>query len=75
VSNLHIPGYERPWEQQFGAPARIASALEIMLEGPIGAASFNNEFGRRRCAATSVPSSSAPPAMRPSACAATTSRS
>src|SRR5712671_4351233 len=46
VSNLHIPGYERPWEQQFGAPARIASALEIMLEGPIGAASFNNEFGR-----------------------------
>ncbi len=46
VSNLHIPGYERPWEQAFGAPARIASALEIMLEGPIGAASFNNEFGR-----------------------------
>ena len=46
VSNLRIPGYERPWEQPFGAPARIASALEIMLEGPIGAASFNNEFGR-----------------------------
>jgi len=46
VSNLRIPGYERPWEQEFGAPARIASALEIMLEGPIGAASFNNEFGR-----------------------------
>ncbi len=46
VSNLRIPGYERPWERDFGAPARIASALEIMTEGPIGAASFNNEFGR-----------------------------
>jgi phosphoribosylformylglycinamidine synthase len=46
VSHLRIPGYERPWERPFGAPARIASALEIMLEGPIGAASFNNEFGR-----------------------------
>jgi phosphoribosylformylglycinamidine synthase len=46
VSNLRIPGFERPWERDFGAPARIASALEIMTEGPIGAASFNNEFGR-----------------------------
>jgi len=46
VSHLRIPGYERPWEQDFGAPARIASPLEIMIEGPIGAASFNNEFGR-----------------------------
>jgi phosphoribosylformylglycinamidine synthase len=46
VSSLRIPGFERPWEPQFGAPARIASALEIMLEGPVGAASFNNEFGR-----------------------------
>ncbi len=46
VSNLRIPGYERPWERDFGSPARIASALEIMIEGPIGAASFNNEFGR-----------------------------
>ncbi len=46
VSHLRIPGYERPWERAFGAPARIASPLEIMLEGPIGAASFNNEFGR-----------------------------
>jgi phosphoribosylformylglycinamidine synthase len=46
VSNLRIPGYQRPWEHEFGAPARIASALDIMLEGPIGAASFNNEFGR-----------------------------
>ena len=46
VSNLRIPGYERPWEQPAAAPARIASALDIMIEGPIGAASFNNEFGR-----------------------------
>jgi phosphoribosylformylglycinamidine synthase len=46
VSHLRIPGFERPWERDFGRPARIASALEIMLEGPLGAASFNNEFGR-----------------------------
>ncbi len=46
VSNLRIPGYLRPWEHEFGRPGRIASALEIMLDGPIGAASFNNEFGR-----------------------------
>ncbi len=46
VSNLRIPGALRPWETDYGRPARIASALEIMLEGPIGAASFNNEFGR-----------------------------
>src|SRR5277367_989277 len=46
VSHLRIPGYGRPWEREFGRPARIASALDIMIEGPIGAASFNNEFGR-----------------------------
>jgi phosphoribosylformylglycinamidine synthase len=46
VSNLRIPGFEQPWEQDHGRPNRIASALDIMLEGPIGAASFNNEFGR-----------------------------
>ncbi len=46
VSNLRIPGFEQPWERDLGKPSRIASALEIMLEGPIGAASFNNEFGR-----------------------------
>jgi phosphoribosylformylglycinamidine synthase len=46
VSNLRIPGFVQPWEQDLGRPARIAPALEIMLEGPIGAASFNNEFGR-----------------------------
>ncbi|MGH8199514.1 MAG: phosphoribosylformylglycinamidine synthase [Steroidobacteraceae bacterium] len=46
VSNLRIPGYERPWERPAAIPTRIASALDIMLDGPIGAASFNNEFGR-----------------------------
>jgi phosphoribosylformylglycinamidine synthase len=47
VSNLCIPGAGQPWEHGSGArPARIASALQIMLEGPIGAAAFNNEFGR-----------------------------
>ncbi len=46
VSNLRIPGFEQPWETDHGRPRRIASALDIMLEGPIGAAAFNNEFGR-----------------------------
>ncbi|MEO8508249.1 MAG: phosphoribosylformylglycinamidine synthase [Betaproteobacteria bacterium] len=46
VSNLRIPGLTHAWEVDYGKPERIASALSIMLEGPIGAASFNNEFGR-----------------------------
>jgi phosphoribosylformylglycinamidine synthase len=46
VSHLRIPGFERPWEKDFGSPQRIASALDIMIDGPIGAAAFNNEFGR-----------------------------
>ena len=46
VSNLRIPGAEQPWEEDFGKPERIASALQIMLDGPIGAASYGNEFGR-----------------------------
>jgi phosphoribosylformylglycinamidine synthase len=46
VSHLRIPGFAQPWERDFGRPARIASALDIMVEGPIGAAAFNNEFGR-----------------------------
>ena len=46
VSNLRIPGFVQPWEQDLGKPARIASALQIMLDGPIGAASYSNEFGR-----------------------------
>ena len=51
VSHLRIPGFLQPWEQLPGKPApgkpeRIASALEIMLEGPLGSSAFNNEFGR-----------------------------
>ena len=46
VSNLNIPGFEQPWEMPYGKPSRIVSALQIMLEGPIGGAAFNNEFGR-----------------------------
>ena len=46
VSNLKIPGFEQPWEGDYGKPGRIVSALDIMLEGPIGGAAFNNEFGR-----------------------------
>ncbi|NBC49336.1 MAG: phosphoribosylformylglycinamidine synthase [Gammaproteobacteria bacterium] len=46
VSNLRIPGAELPWERDWGRPSRICSALEIMRDGPIGAAAFNNEFGR-----------------------------
>jgi phosphoribosylformylglycinamidine synthase len=53
VSNLNIPGFKQPWEMHqgaadgcYGTPSRIASALQIMVEGPIGAAAFNNEFGR-----------------------------
>ena len=47
VSNLHLPGTDEPWERDpYGAPGHIASPLEIMVEGPIGAAAFNNEFGR-----------------------------
>lgn len=46
VSNLRLPGLSRPWEKPESRPARIASPLEIMKEGPIGSASFNNEFGR-----------------------------
>ena len=46
VSNLLIPGAEQPWEKNYGKPERIVSALEIMLESPIGAAGYANEFGR-----------------------------
>ncbi|MDD5580570.1 MAG: phosphoribosylformylglycinamidine synthase [Methylobacter sp.] len=46
VSHLKIPGFYQPWEEENGKPERIASALNIMLEGPLGAAAFNNEFGR-----------------------------
>ncbi|WP_203141870.1 phosphoribosylformylglycinamidine synthase [Marinobacter mangrovi] len=46
VSNLNLPGDLQPWEAEYGKPERIASPLDIMIEGPIGGASFNNEFGR-----------------------------
>lgn len=46
VSNLRIPGFEQPWEEDFGKPERIVTALDIMTEGPLGGAAFNNEFGR-----------------------------
>ncbi len=47
VSNLHLPGTDEPWERApVGKPAHIASALQIMTEGPLGGAAFNNEFGR-----------------------------
>ena len=47
VSNLHLPGTSEPWERDpCGKPEHIASALQIMIDGPIGGAAFNNEFGR-----------------------------
>jgi phosphoribosylformylglycinamidine synthase len=47
VSHLRIPGFEQPWEIDcIGAPDRIASPLQIMIDGPLGGAAFNNEFGR-----------------------------
>ena len=46
VSNLNIPGAKQPWEKPYGKPNRITSALDIMLDAPIGAANYANEFGR-----------------------------
>src|SRR5690242_16420230 len=46
VSHLRIPGFEQPWEKTLGKPDRIVSAMDIMIDGPIGGAAFNNEFGR-----------------------------
>ncbi|HKU87279.1 MAG TPA: phosphoribosylformylglycinamidine synthase [Casimicrobiaceae bacterium] len=46
TSHLRIPALPQPWEFDYGKPDRIVSALSIMLDGPIGAAAFNNEFGR-----------------------------
>lgn len=46
VSNLNLPGAGVPWEVPYGKPERIVSALDIMIDGPIGGAAFNNEFGR-----------------------------
>ncbi|TDR28866.1 phosphoribosylformylglycinamidine synthase [Hydromonas duriensis] len=50
VSNLHLPDAPRAWEVNYGKPERIVSALDVMLEGPIGGAAFNNEFGRANLA-------------------------
>ncbi|MES2832092.1 MAG: phosphoribosylformylglycinamidine synthase [Pseudomonadota bacterium] len=47
VSNLLLPDAVQPWESPaYGKPERIASALQIMIDGPLGGAAFNNEFGR-----------------------------
>jgi phosphoribosylformylglycinamidine synthase len=46
VSNLQIPGFEQPWEENYGKPNRIVTPLDIMIDGPLGGAAFNNEFGR-----------------------------
>jgi phosphoribosylformylglycinamidine synthase len=46
VSNLKLPGALQPWEKENGKPGRIVTALDIMIEGPLGGAAFNNEFGR-----------------------------
>src|SRR5204863_2094445 len=46
VSNLKLPGAVQPWEKENGKPGRIVTALDIMIEGPLGGAAFNNEFGR-----------------------------
>jgi len=46
VSNLRIPEFVQPWETDFGKPSRIVTAFDIMVEGPLGGAAFNNEFGR-----------------------------
>jgi phosphoribosylformylglycinamidine synthase len=46
VSNLHVPGYEQPWEKPYGKPERISSAFNIMIDAPLGGAGFANEFGR-----------------------------
>jgi phosphoribosylformylglycinamidine synthase len=66
VSNLKIPGAIQPWEKDFGKPGRIVSALNIMIDGPLGGAAFNNEFGRPaingyfRTFEQEVPAASAP---------------
>ena len=46
TSNLQVPGFRQPWEQDYGKPEHIASPLDIMTDGPLGGAAFNNEFGR-----------------------------
>ena len=70
VSNLNLPGAVQPWEQDHGKPDRIVSALDIMIEGPLGGAAFNNEFGRPningyfRTFEAAVPAAAPAPAAR-----------
>jgi phosphoribosylformylglycinamidine synthase len=63
VSNLRIPEFAQPWERDYGKPGRIASALDIMLEGPIGAAAFNNELAGPISPVISAPSSNTAPTV------------
>ena len=46
VSNLNIPNFTQAWEKPYGKPSRIATPLQIMIDGPLGGAAYNNEFGR-----------------------------
>lgn len=47
VSNLNVPNFTQPWEaNSYGKPSRIASPLQVMIDGPLGGAAYNNEFGR-----------------------------
>ncbi len=46
VSNLNLPDFTQPWEKPYGKPSRIATPLQIMIDGPLGGAAYNNEFGR-----------------------------
>lgn len=46
VSHLRMPGYRQPWESDFPHPEHLATPLQIMTDGPLGGAAFNNEFGR-----------------------------
>ncbi|CAN6674149.1 phosphoribosylformylglycinamidine synthase [Trichomonascus vanleenenianus] len=70
TSDLLIPGHEQPWELNVGRPNHIASALDIMIEAPIGSAAFNNEFGRPalggyfRTLTTKVPNAAGKPEIR-----------
>jgi phosphoribosylformylglycinamidine synthase len=75
VSNLRIPGFEQPWETDFGKPARIVSALDIMIEGPLGRRRSTTNSAGRICAAISAPSRSACRARPATRSAVTTSRS
>ena len=46
TSHLRLGPRDEPWEQPAEQPKHIASARAIMMQAPLGAAAFNNEFGR-----------------------------